>query len=84
MPKTATGDVLRKKVFFKISQNSQEITVPEETPVNFAKLLRIPFLQNNLGGLLLKCGYCNNKARDIYCICCRELDAILIASAKIP
>ena len=25
-----------------------------------------------------------NEARDIDCICCRELDAMLIASAKIP
>ena len=54
MPETATVGVLRKKVFFKISQNSQETPVPEETPVNFAKFLRTPFLQNNSGRLLLK------------------------------
>ena len=84
MPEVATGGVLRKKVFFKMSQNSQETPVPEETPVNFAKFLRTPFLQNNSGRLLLKCGHCNNEARDIDCICCRELDAMLIASAKIP
>ena len=42
MPK-ATVDVLWKKVFFKILQNSQETPVPEETPVNFAKSLRTPF-----------------------------------------
>ena len=27
---------------------------------------------------------CSNEARDIDCICCRELDAMLIALAKIP
>ena len=54
MPETATVGVLRKKVFFKISQNSQETPVPEETPVNFAKFLRTPILQNNSGRLLLK------------------------------
>ena len=54
MRKAATAGVLRKKVFFKISQNSQETPVPEETPVNFAKFLRTPFLQNNSGRLLLK------------------------------
>ena len=54
MPEAATVGVLRKKVFFKISQNSQETPVPEETPVNFAKFLRTPFLQNNSGQLLLK------------------------------
>ena len=43
MPKAATVGVLWKKVFFKISQNSQETPVPEETPVNFAKSLRTPF-----------------------------------------
>ena len=54
MPEAATVGVLRKKIFFKISQNSRETPVPEETPVNFAKFLRIPFLQNNSGRLLLK------------------------------
>ena len=54
MPEAATVGVLRKKLFFKISQNSQETPVPEETPVNFAKFLRTPFLQNNSGRLLLK------------------------------
>ena len=77
MPEAATWGVLRKKVFFKMSQNSQETPVPEETPVNFAKFLKTPLLQNNSGRLLLKCGHFNNEARDIDCICCRELDALL-------
>ena len=67
-----------------MSQNSEETPVPEKTPVNFEKILRAPFLQNNAGRLLLKCGHCNNKARDIGCIWCRELDAMLMASAKNP
>ena len=54
MRKAAAVGVLRKKVSFKIWQNSQETPVPEETPVNFAKFLRTPFLQNNSGRLLLK------------------------------
>ena len=66
-----------KKVFFKMSQNSQESPVPEETPVNFVKFLRTPLLQNNSGRLLLKYGHFNNAARDVDCICCRELDALL-------
>ena len=36
-----------------------------------------PLSQNNSGRLLLKCGHFNNEARDIDCICCRELDALL-------
>ena len=60
---------------------------PEKTPVNFAKLLRTPFLQNNAGWLLLKCGHCKNQAREIDCLCCsmhgcREMNAMLTASAK--
>ena len=47
MPEAATGGVLRKKVFFKMSQSSQETPVPEEASANFAKFLRASFLQNN-------------------------------------
>ena len=54
MPDPANVGVLRKKVFFKISQKSQETPVPEETLVNFAKFLRIPFLQNISERLLLR------------------------------
>ena len=39
MPEAATGGVVRKKVFFEMSQNSQETPVPEEAPVNFTKFL---------------------------------------------
>ena len=60
-----------------MSQSSQETPVPKETLVNFAKFLKTLFLQNNSGRLFLKCGHCNNEARDIDCICCRELDALL-------
>ena len=58
-----------KKVFFKISENSQETPVSEETPVNFAKIFRTHFLQSNSGRLqkrskrnrlsLLQGGGCN-------------------------
>ena len=84
MPEAVTGGVLGKNVFFKMLQNSEETPVPEERPVNFAKFLRTPFLQNNSGRLLLKCRHCTNDVRGIDCICCRELDAMLIASAKLP
>ena len=53
MRKAATVSVLRKKVSFKISQNSQETPVPEETR-EFCEILNTPFLQNNSGRLLLK------------------------------
>ena len=66
MPEAATGGVLQKKVFFTMSQNSQQTPVTGKTPVNFANFLRKPFSQNKL---LLKCTHCNNKVRDIDCIC---------------
>ena len=56
----------------KMSQSSQETPVQEEISVNFAKFLRTSFLQNNSGWLLFI-----DKARDIDCICYRELDAML-------
>ena len=31
-----------------------------------------------------KFGHCKNETREIDCLCCREVDAMLIASAKIP
>ena len=55
--------------------------MPEETPVNFAKIFRNTFFTEQLRTTTSESGYCNNKARDIDC---RQLDAILIASAKIP
>ena len=68
IPEAATVRVLWKKKFFKILQSSQE------RPVIFAKFLRTPFLLNNSGRLLLKCGHCKNEVREIDCLCCRELD----------
>ena len=76
MPEAAIGGILWKKVYFKISQNLQEKLVPEKRPMNFAKILRTPFLQSNSGRLLLKCGHCKNEAREIDCLSCREVDAI--------
>ena len=31
-----------------------------------------------------ECGHCKNEAREIDCLCCRKVDAMLIAAAKIP
>ena len=46
--------------------------------------LRQLFLQSNFGRLLLKCRHCKNEVREIDCLCCTEVDAMLIASARIP
>ena len=42
------------------------------------------FLQSNSGRLLQKCRHCKNEAREKDCLCCGEVDAMLLASAKIP
>ena len=48
MREATNGGVLQKKVFFKMSQNSQEAPVQEETPMNFAKFLRNFFFKKQL------------------------------------
>ena len=42
-------EVFCEKVFFKMSQSSQETPVPEEISANFAKFLITSYLQNNSG-----------------------------------
>ena len=44
--------------------------------------LQLPIRLGNL--IWCKCKYCKNEAREIDCPYCREVDAMLIASAKIP
>ena len=83
MLKAALKVFCEKRCSLRFRKKSQETLVPQETPVNFAKILRAPFLQNNFGRLLLKWGHCKNEAREINCLCCSEVDAMLIASAKI-
>ena len=41
------------------------------------------FLHNNSGRLLLKCGHYESEVREVNCLYCREVDAMLVASAKI-
>ena len=42
--------------------------------------LQLPIRLGNL--IWCKCKYCKNEAREIDCPCCREMNAMLIASAK--
>ena len=56
--------------------------MPKETPVNFAKFSRTFFLQSNSGRLLLKYRHCKNEAKEIDCLCSREVDAMHIALAE--
>ena len=42
-------------------------------------------LHTRIGNLdWCKCRHCKNEAREVDCLCCREVDAVLLASAKIP
>ena len=63
-----------KKVFFEISQNLQE------APVNFAKFLGTPFFTEQLRTTASEMRTLQNEAREIDCLCCREVDAMLTAS----
>ena len=47
--------------------------------------LQLPTYSIRIGNLdWCKFGLCKKEAREIDCLCCREVDAILVASAKIP
>ena len=83
MPEPATGGVLLKKVFLKIAKFTGK-HLCQSLFFNKVAAQRQLFLQSNSGQLLLKCGHCKNKAREIDCVCCREVNAMLLASAKIP
>ena len=82
MSEASTGGVLWKKMFLKISQNSQGITCAK---VSFLINLQVSgnFLQNSSGRLLLKFGHWKNELKEIDCLCCRGVDIMLLASAKI-
>ena len=69
--KAATGGVLKRKVFVKISQNSQEnpfvgglkpatiLKTSRDFPVNFAKFLRTRVLKStSVGGISLNSQEC--------------------------
>ena len=49
----------------------------------FCKIIKSTFFKEQLRKTVSESGYCSNEARDVDCISCRELDAMLIASAKI-
>ena len=83
MPEAATVGVLRKKAFFKISQIHRKLCARGNT-CEFCKIFKNTFFTEQIRTTASESGYCNNEARDIDCICCRELGAMLIASAKIP
>ena len=51
---------------------------------NTCARVRTPFLKEHLRWLLLKCLILQKRSeREIDCLCCKEVDAILIASGKI-
>ena len=77
MPEAVTGGGLQKNVFFKMSQNSQETPVPEE----FCKIFKNNFFTEQFWTTASEMRILQQRSERF---CCRELDAMLIASAKIP
>ena len=75
--RSSCQEVLSKKVFLEISQNSQEITcarfkkeaLAQVFPVNFMKFLRTRFLTEHLWWLLLT----YVKIRDFPTACCKVM-----------
>ena len=77
MPEAATGCVFLKKDVLK-----NFIKFTGKSIFNNVAGLSQLFLQNNSIRLLLECRHCKNETREIDCLCCREVDARLIAFAK--
>ena len=75
---------VKKRCSLKFCKIYRKYLCQRKHLVSFAKSLTTPFLQNNSGRLLLKCRHCKNKSREIDCLCFREVNAMFIASAKIP
>ena len=73
-----------RKVFFKIYQKLTGNSCTRGNTCKICKIFKNAFLTEQYRTTASKSGYCNYEARDIDCICCRELDALLIASTKIP
>ena len=69
---------------FSLSLNRKKCAVMRaiRTKLNIVTLYLLHIRIENLDWC--KCGHCKNEARDIDCLCCREMDAMLIVSAKIP
>ena len=82
MPETATGGVLWKKEFLKISQNLQETPALEETLMNFANSLGTPFLTEQLQTSASEMETLQKRSEGD-CLCCREVDTMLIASMRV-
>ena len=66
--------------FTKLTRNSCD----RANTCEFCKIFENTFFTEQIRTTASESGYCNNEARDIDCICCTELDAMLIATAKIP
>ena len=84
MPEAASVGVLRKKVFFKFCAKYTGSSCARGNTCEFCKVFKNTFFTEQLWTTASESRYCSNEARDIDCICCRELDVMLIASAKIP
>ena len=60
--------------------NARHDKETQHIPVSAANLLHI-----RIGNLdWYKCRHCKNEVREIDCLCCREVGAMLISSVKIP
>ena len=72
---------------FSLSLNRKK-TCGKESQLKKAKHIHassVDLLHIRIGNVnWCKCGHCKNEASKIDCLCCREVDLILIASARIP
>ena len=84
MPEAVTVGVLRKRFSLKFLKKFTGNSCTRGNTCEFCKIFKNTFLTDQYRTTASESGYCNNEARDLDCIRSRELDAMLIASAKIP
>ena len=72
----------KKRVVMRAMRKKLNIFM-RQLPIYYIKE-ELPWLHIRIGNLdWFKCRHCKSEAREIDCFCCREVDAMLIALAKI-
>ena len=77
--------IILKKIQFESEQKKTCGNESYEKKTEHIHPIAADLLHIRIGHLdWYKCRHCKNEARGIDCLCCREVDAMLIALAKIP
>ena len=77
--------IILRKIQFEPEQEKSRGNESYEKENKHIHAIATDLLHIKIGNLdWCKCRHCKNEAREIDCVCCREMYTMLIASAKIP